>query len=89
MTEKVSKTAKNDEKTENLEEIRSFLVSKLEEAKAAVDYYGSSRTGDVKHKMLAEKWRKRRSELQTQLILERISPEEFTKNVEKFGKRIR
>ena len=89
MTENGSKTAENGEKPENLEEIRSFLRDKLEEAKAGYEYYNSSRRGDVRHRMLAEKWRRKRDELQGQLALEHISPEEFTRQVERFGKRIR
>lgn len=82
MSENGSKIVKNDEKSSKSAIFRSFLESKLDEAKAGYEYYNSSRIGNVKHKLLAERWKRKKEEIQKQLALERVNPAEFTRQVE-------
>lgn len=97
MTENDVKTTKNDEKRvkndrddENMAVIndyRAYLTSKLEEAKAGIDYYSRSKNGEWNHKRLAAQWKKKKEDLQAKLNKERINPEEFAADANWWHKR--
>lgn len=60
-----------------VDEYRGHLHAKLEEAKAAIDYYSASKSGEWSHRTLAKQWEKKKAEIQAKLHKEQIAPEEF------------
>jgi hypothetical protein len=78
---------KNDEKTSRNDAYKAFLMAKLEEAKAGIDYYSKSKNGEWNHKKLASQWKKKKEEIQSKLNKERIDPEEFAADADWYAKR--
>lgn len=60
-----------------IDEYRAYLQAKLEEAKAAIDYYGGAKSGEWSSKSLTRQWGKKRAEIQAKLHKEQIDPQEF------------
>ena len=71
-----------------IDEYREYLTAKLEEAKAAIDYYGNAKSGEWSHRTLARQWEKKRLEIQAKLHMEQIAPEEFGWDADNWKRRM-